>query len=102
MSTQQLVDELLALPLPERIDVAQTLWESINDACGDELDAAEREAINLAKRRKAELDAGTVAGRSHEQVMLAARRAHTERGDRLRIISVRPASKRERIIYEEG
>jgi len=28
--------------------------------------------------------------------------AHTERGDRLRIISARPATKRERRIYEEG
>jgi uncharacterized DUF497 family protein len=28
--------------------------------------------------------------------------SHTERGDRLRIISARPATKRERRIYEEG
>ncbi|MFZ2652696.1 MAG: BrnT family toxin [Burkholderiaceae bacterium] len=28
--------------------------------------------------------------------------AHTERGDRLRIISARPAKKHERLIYEEG
>ena len=75
MSTQQLVDKLLALPLPQRIDVAQTLWESINGASGDEVNAADREAINVAKRRKAEPAAGTVAGRTHEEVMLAARRA---------------------------
>jgi putative addiction module component (TIGR02574 family) len=73
MSTQQLIDEILSLPLPERIDVAQTLWESINEA--PHTDADEREAIEVAKRRKADLASGTVAGRSHEEVMIAARRA---------------------------
>jgi putative addiction module component (TIGR02574 family) len=74
MSTQQLVDELLSLPLPERVDVAQTLWQSINQAPGVDTIEEEREAIAEAKRRDAELTSSAVVGRSHEEVMTNVRR----------------------------
>ncbi len=72
MSTQQLKEEAMSLPLLERVSLAQALWESIDAGLADtdEL-AAVREAI----RRDQELSSGTVTGRTHEQVMQAARRA---------------------------
>jgi uncharacterized DUF497 family protein len=39
-------------------------------------------------------------GRSTQQHLVVV--AHAERGDTIRIISARPASRRERIAYEEG
>jgi putative addiction module component (TIGR02574 family) len=75
MSTQQLENELLALPLSQRIEIAQTLWQSITDTSDIEVAGEEREAIELAKRRAAELASGVVQGRPHDEVMKAARRA---------------------------
>lgn len=71
MSTQQIKQEAMALPLSERVSLAQALWESINAGLADtDQQAAAREAI----RRDEELSSGAVVGRSHEQVMQAARR----------------------------
>jgi uncharacterized protein len=41
-----------------------------------------------------------VLGRSHDEKLLVV--VHTERGDNVRIISARPASRRERKYYEEA
>jgi uncharacterized DUF497 family protein len=41
-----------------------------------------------------------IVGNSHEQKLLVV--VHTERGDNIRIISARRATKRERRTYEEG
>jgi putative addiction module component (TIGR02574 family) len=72
MSTQQLEQEAMALPLSERVSLAQALWESIDAGSADiDEEAAVREAI----RRDQELSSGDVAGRTHDQVMQAARRA---------------------------
>ncbi len=72
MSSQKLTAEAMALPLSERVSLAQALWESIDAALPDlQEDAALAEAI----RRDQELSSGLVAGRTHEQVMQAARRA---------------------------
>ncbi|MGB8170632.1 MAG: addiction module protein [Chthoniobacteraceae bacterium] len=72
MSTQQLTSEAMALPLAERVSLAQALWQSIDAGMAD---TDEREAVREAIRRDAELSAGAVAGRTHEEVMAAARRA---------------------------
>ena len=74
MSTEH-IDELLALPLAERVDLAEALWQSISEGTLLDPTAEEREAIAEARRRAAELRDGTVVGRTHEQVMEAARRA---------------------------
>ena len=74
MANEQLTQELLALPLSERVDLAQALWQSINEAPGLATADEEREAVALAKQRDAELASGAVNGRSHEQVMETARR----------------------------
>jgi putative addiction module component (TIGR02574 family) len=72
MATNSLAEQLMALPLEERIGLAEALWQSI----GEELaSGGEREAIEQAARRDAEMNSGAVVARSHEDVMAAARRA---------------------------
>lgn len=72
MTTQTLVEQAMALPLEERIGLAEALWQSISEGLpsGDQ-----REAIQQATRREGELTSGVALGRSHEDVMNAARRA---------------------------
>jgi putative addiction module component (TIGR02574 family) len=72
MSTEQLIADAMALPLSERVSLAQALWESIEAGLPD---ADERAAVAEAIRRDKELSSGRVAGRTHEEVMQAARRA---------------------------
>ncbi|MGH2583580.1 MAG: addiction module protein [Dehalococcoidia bacterium] len=74
MPSEQLTQQLLALPLPERVALAETLWQSIDEEPESDVLDEEREAVELARKRSAELDSGAVAGRTHEQVMEAARR----------------------------
>ena len=72
MSTEQITSEAMALPLAERVSLAQALWQSINSGLPE---TDERAALEEAFRRDQELSSGTVTGRSHEEVMKAARRA---------------------------
>lgn len=72
MSTQQLTAEAMALPLPERVALAQELWRSIEDGA---VDADEQAVLQEAARRDEELSSGAVGGRSHEDVLAAAMRA---------------------------
>jgi len=72
MSTEQLIADAMALPLSERVSLAQALWESIDAGLPD---ADEGAAVAEAIRRDQELSSGRVAGRTHEEVMQAARRA---------------------------
>ena len=72
MATHPLTEQAMALPLEERVSLAEALWQSI----GEGLTAGvEREAIEQAARRDAELTSGSAQGRTHEEVMRAARRA---------------------------
>lgn len=72
MAAQQLTEQVMSLPLAERVHLAEALWQSI----GEELRAGgEREAIDQATRRDSELTSGAVPGRTHEEVMQAARRS---------------------------
>lgn len=72
MSTEQLTNEAMALPLAERVSLAQALWQSIDAGLSD---TDERNAVGEAIRRDEELTSGAVVGRTHEEVMQAARRA---------------------------
>jgi len=72
MSTQQLTNEVMALPLSERVPLAQALWQSIEAGMAD---SDEREAVRESIRRDRELSSGAVEGRSHDEVMQAAKRA---------------------------
>jgi putative addiction module component (TIGR02574 family) len=72
MSTQQITSEAMALPIAERVSLAQALWQSIDEGLAG---AKEREAVAEAQRRDEELSSGKVIGRTHDEVMQAARRA---------------------------
>ena len=72
MSAQEIESAVMALPLSERVSLAQTLWQSIDAGLAD---TDEREAVSEAIRRDEELSSGAVVGRSHDEVMQAARRA---------------------------
>ncbi|HWB59637.1 MAG TPA: addiction module protein [Chthoniobacteraceae bacterium] len=72
MSKEQLTTEAMALPLAERISLAQALWQSIDT---DLPDCDERAAVQEAIRRDNELSTGAVSGRLHEDVIKAARRS---------------------------
>lgn len=72
MSTQQLTIEAMALPLPERVSLAQALWQSIDAGLAE---TQERDAVQEAVRRDRELASGAMVGRTQEEVMQAARRA---------------------------
>jgi putative addiction module component (TIGR02574 family) len=72
MSTEQLIAAAIALPLAERVSLAQALWESIDAGLPD---TEERAAVAEAIQRDEELSLGKVTGRTYEEVMEAARRA---------------------------
>jgi hypothetical protein len=72
MSAKQLTAEALALPLADKVSLAQALWESIDAGLPD---ADERLALREAARRDKELSEGKIAALPHDEAMQAARRA---------------------------
>ena len=72
MTTEQLIADAMSLPLAERVSLAQALWKSIDAGLPD---ADEHAAVAEAIQREEELSSGKVTGRTHEEVMQAARRA---------------------------
>ena len=74
MSNEQLAQGLLALPLSQRVDLAQALWQSINDGSAPDAADEERQAVAQARSRTTDLASGAAMGRSHNDVMGAARR----------------------------
>ena len=72
MTTEQLIADAMALPLAERVSLAQALWESIETGLPD---TDERAAVKEAIQRDKDLSSGKVTGRTHEEIMQAARRA---------------------------
>jgi putative addiction module component (TIGR02574 family) len=75
MSKRELTAKVLALSLDDRVELAEALWQSIAEGAVSDPTAEEREALGLAKSRDQELADGEVAGRTHHEVMEAARRA---------------------------
>lgn len=75
MSREQLTQAMMALPLAERVSLAQDLWQSIDEGSVSNGTAEEREALAEARRRDDELSSGVVDGRTHEQVLETMRRA---------------------------
>ena len=72
MSTEQLIADAMALPLSERVSLAQALWGSIEAGLPNSNESA---VVVEAIRRDNDLSSGRVTGRTHEEVMEAARRA---------------------------
>jgi putative addiction module component (TIGR02574 family) len=75
MSTKELAREAMALPLAERVALAQTLWQSIEGPTAGSAADEVNWSVEEASRRDAELSSGKVVGRTHAQVMQAARKA---------------------------
>jgi putative addiction module component (TIGR02574 family) len=67
MTIAQLTNEALALPLPERIELAQQLWDSIHENAKPSPITADEQAE--IERRDAEMDSGNVVGVPHDQAM---------------------------------
>ena len=74
-SISQLTEEVLALPLEERIRLAQRLWASLQPATDASVRSQETDALELAERRDAELDGGTVQAVSHSDAIARARKS---------------------------
>ena len=72
MVPQELTEQIMALPLEQRVGLAEALWQSIGQGLQT---SGEREAIEQAWRRDADLTSGAAPARTHEEVMQAARRA---------------------------
>lgn len=75
MSSQELTDLALQLPLAERVELAQALWRSLDEARLPTDVIEEQRTIQIALERSEDLRSGRVSGRSHEEVFAAARRA---------------------------
>jgi putative addiction module component (TIGR02574 family) len=75
MSSKELAQAAMALPLAERVALAQTLWQSIDGRSSEKMASEVDWAMAEAARRNSELASGLAAGRAHEQVMRAARKA---------------------------
>ncbi len=73
MTTEQITQLILALPVGERVEIAQALWESLGDA-RPATDSQNDDAVGIAEQRDAELVSGQVVGRTHEEIIVAARR----------------------------
>jgi putative addiction module component (TIGR02574 family) len=68
---EELKRQVLELPIPERIELAMTLWDSIPE---DVRFADDEATIAEAHRRAAEMEADPSIGRTHEEVLEAMRR----------------------------
>ncbi|MGC1274448.1 MAG: addiction module protein [Planctomycetaceae bacterium] len=67
--------EALSLSPNERMDMALMLWDSLSDHDRGERDSVDPDLIAEIRRRNAEMESGAVQGRSHAEVMAAARKA---------------------------
>ena len=67
MSLDQIVAEAMRLPVAEKVQLAQSLWESLGDPYRTE--EAEDEALKLALERDAELERGDITAVPHHEMM---------------------------------
>jgi hypothetical protein len=72
MSTEQLTAKAMALPITKRATLAQALWQSLG---ADLPESSEAQAIREAVSRDREMTAGKAKGRTHAEVMKAAKKA---------------------------
>lgn len=70
MTVQQIISEALALPVAQRAELLQALWESLDQALPQHTAG---DVICDARKRDAQLTNGEVVGRTHEDVMASAR-----------------------------
>lgn len=69
MNIEKIAPEALKLPLPQRVQLAASLWDSIEDPYLQEFDLSDEEAIDLAITRDAEIESGQATPISHADLM---------------------------------
>lgn len=74
MTLDSIAPEALKLPLEERLQLAASLWDSIEDPYWLAADRSDGEAISLALSRDAEIGSGKVVSISHTELMTRLRK----------------------------
>ena len=69
MTVDRIAPEALKLPLCDRIQLAASLWESIEDPYTLSVEMSDEEAIALAISRDAQIESGEVSAISHSDLM---------------------------------
>ncbi len=69
MKIEELVPEALRLPTKDRVLLAASLWDSIDDPYDLAVSLEDEEAISLALKRDEEIESGKVLALSHTQLM---------------------------------
>ena len=69
MGIDQIGPEALKLPAKERAQLAESLWESLEDPYHLPASLSDEEAVILAMQRDAEIGSGAVKALSHEELM---------------------------------
>lgn len=72
MSLEKLTSDALALPIVDRIALAQALWKSIDSGIAE---SDERQILNEVLLRDEELNEKQIVPRSHGDVMKSAKQA---------------------------
>ena len=75
MKIEELTTHVLALAPSQRAELAQKVWQSLEDSQVDISPEAESDALELARRRDTEIEVGEVETRSHDEVMKDSRRS---------------------------
>lgn len=76
MSSAKITEAALSLPLPERVILAQRLWDSaFSDEAAEAGQQSDEPLLEALRRRVAELVSGAVIALHYDEVMAAARRA---------------------------
>ena len=74
MKLEELAPEALRLPTKDRVLLAASLWESIDDPYDLAVSFDDEEAISLAMKRDDEIESGKVKALSHSELMNRLRR----------------------------
>ena len=69
MKLEELAPEALRLPTKDRVLLAASLWESIDDPYDLAVSFDDDEAISLAMKRDDEIESGKVKALSHSELM---------------------------------
>ena len=76
MKLEELAPEALRLPTKDRVLLAASLWESIDDPYDLAVSFDDDEAISLAMKRDDEIESGKVKALSHSELMNRLRDEH--------------------------
>ena len=75
MNSSELLTELMSLPAAQRLEIAQKVWASLEDVDLPTSGDSASETLPVARKRDAEMSAGSVEARDHDDVMEHAQRS---------------------------